>query len=53
MYCITMNMLFAIRTIQERTGRDFIGQLSAFCLIKASVHIGIYATSSSPEKRSN
>ena len=25
-------------------GRDFIGQLSAFCLIKAAVHIGIYDT---------
>ena len=28
----------------KASGRDFIGQLSAFCLIKASVHIGIYYT---------
>ena len=28
----------------KASGRDFIGQLSAFCLIKAAVHIGIYDT---------
>lgn len=28
----------------KASGRNFIGQLSAFCLIKAAVHIGIYDT---------
>ena len=28
----------------KSSGRDFIGQLSAFCLIKAAVHISIYDT---------